>query len=318
MNVDENTSDVFSLVDLRIIAGMAAGKTQAEIGAELHLEQPAISKLLRASEARSGLPLVEQVGRRLTLTARGRDLAAAAGRTLAAFDDVDRLAEDLLAARRGTVRIMASSTPGSYVLPEIVAAFLRDVPNASIQLHTQPISSLWAAFDAQRCDYAVVPTMGLPGNLVSEPLYADPVVLFAAPRHPLTRRANVPASRSSAPRPSSASSSRKPLGGHRPGLEQHGFAAGKMVTLIPPEGVKRMVAAGNSVGICSSRRSGELERGTLVRLRSPARRRRSTSASPAAPTTSCAWPCGSRPSSDRMCRWNTSTPNWNASGPGGR
>jgi DNA-binding transcriptional LysR family regulator len=267
MNADDTTSDLFSLVDLKIIAGLAAGKTQAEIGAELHLEQPAISKLLRASEARSGLPLVEQAGRRLTLTARGRDLAAAAARTLTAFDDVDRLAEDLLAARRGTVRIMASSTPGSYVLPGIVAAFLRDVPNASIQLHTQPVSSVWAAFEAQRCDYAVVPTMGLPGNLVSEPLYADPVVLFAAPRHSLAQRANVRLEELA-----TETVVGKFVESHWRvivrDLEQHGFAAGKMVTLIPPEGVKRMVAAGNSVGILleSSIRS-ELERGTLVRLR---------------------------------------------------
>lgn len=264
MNADDG---LFNLADLRIIAGMAAGKTQAEIGAELHLEQPAISKLLRATEARCGLPLVEQAGRRLTLTARGRDLAAAAERTLAAFDDVERLAEDLLAGRRGTVRIMASSTPGSYVLPGIVAAFLRDVPNASLQLHTQPVSNLWSGYEAQRCDFAVVPTMGLPGDLVSEPLYADPVVFFGAPRHPLTRRTSVRLDELG-----TETVVGKFVESHWRvivrDLEQYGFQAGKMVTLIPPEGVKRMVAAGNAVGILleSSIRS-ELERGTLVRLK---------------------------------------------------
>lgn len=265
MNADDGAT-LFGLVDLRIIAGMATGKTQAEIGAELHLEQPAISKLLRASEARSGLSLVEQVGRRLMLTARGRDLAAAAERTLTAFEDVERLAEDLLAARRGSVRIMASSTPGSYVLPGIVAAFLRDVPRASLQLHTQPISGLWSAFEDQRCDYAVVPTMGLPGNLVSEPLYADPVVFFASPRHPMTARATVRLEELG-----TETVVGKFVESHWRvivrDLEQHGFRAGKLVTLIPPEGVKRMVAAGSAVGILlesSIRR--ELERGTLVRL----------------------------------------------------
>jgi len=48
---------------------------------------------------------------------------------------------------------------------------------------------------------------------------------------------------------------------------QLGFRAGRRETLIPPEGVKRIVAAGNAVGMhleSSVRR--ELERGTLVRL----------------------------------------------------
>lgn len=256
----------FSLIDLRIVAGLASGKTQAEIGAELHLEQPAISKLLRACEARTGLSLVEHVGRRLTLSAFGRDLAAAAERTLAGFDAVERLAEDLLAARSGTVRVMASSTPGSYVLPAIVAAFLREVPGAAIQLHIQPVSNLWATFEAQRCDFAVAPAMGLPEHLVSEPLYDDPVVFFVSPDAPLTQRSIVG------------------LDGLRTEtivgkfveshwrlivreLERGGFKAGKQLTIIPPEGVKRMVAAGAGVGMLmeSSIRS-ELDRGTVVRL----------------------------------------------------
>lgn len=261
---DDGTT--FTLVELRIVVGMAAGKTQSEIGAELHLEQPAISKLLRACEARSGLALVEPVGRRLKLTTLGRDLAAAAERTLAAFDEVDRLAEDLLAARRGTVRIMASSTPGSYVLPGIVAAFLRDVPRASIELHIQPISNLWAAFEAGQYDFAVVPAMGLPEQFATEPLYDDPVVFFASPASPLAGRASVELGELA-----TETIVGKFVESHWRmivrELERRGFRAERQVTLIPPEGVKRMVAAGSGVGILlesSIRR--ELARGMLVRL----------------------------------------------------
>jgi DNA-binding transcriptional LysR family regulator len=260
---DEGT---FRLIDLRIVAGLASGKTQAEIGGELHLEQPAISKLLRACEARTGFPLVEQVGRRLPLSAPGRDLAVAAERTLAAFDEVERLAEDLLAARSGTVRVMASSTPGSYVLPGIVAAFLREVPRAAMQLHIQPVSSLWAAFEAQRCDFAVVPAMGLPDHLVSEPLYNDPVVFFVSPDAPTTQRSIVGLDELY-----TETIVGKFVAAHWRlivrELERGGFKAGKQMTIIPPEGVKRMVAAGAGIGMLleSSIRS-ELERGTVVRL----------------------------------------------------
>ena len=58
---DETT---FSLIDLRIVAGLASGKTQAEIGGELHLEQPAISKLLRACEARIEVRILRVNARR--------------------------------------------------------------------------------------------------------------------------------------------------------------------------------------------------------------------------------------------------------------
>jgi DNA-binding transcriptional LysR family regulator len=253
-----------TLIGLRIVAGMAAGKTQAEIGAELHLEQPAISKLLRAYEAGTGLSIVEHFGRRLALTALGRELARAAARTLAAFDEVDRLAEDVLAARRGTVRILASSTPGNYVLPAIVAAFLREVPQASIQLYIQPIPNLWSSFELEQCDFAVVPALDIPAQLLSEPLYHDAVVFFASPANPLTRRTKMRLDE---------------LGAHTVvgkffenhwlvrDLEQRGFRAGRKVTIMPPEGVKRMVDAGMSVGMLfESSLRNELERAKVIRL----------------------------------------------------
>jgi DNA-binding transcriptional LysR family regulator len=254
-----------TLVGLRIIVGMALGKTQAEIGAELHLEQPAISKLLRAYEARTGLSIVEHFGRRLALTALGRDLAREAERTLAAFDEVDRLAEDVLAARRGTVRILASSTPGNYVLPAVVAAFLRDVPQATIQLHIQPLSSsLWASFELEQCDFAVVPEIDLPANVISEPLYYDPVVFFARPGSPTARRTNMRLDELG-----TETIIGKFFESHWlvRDLEKRGFRAGRKVTIMPPEGVKRMVDAGTGVGMLfESSLRRELDRATVVRL----------------------------------------------------
>ena len=99
------------------------------------------------------------------LTPAGVELAAAAGRVLGAFDDLDRFAEDLKAGRAGSVRFVTSSTPGSYVLPSIVAEYLRDHDRVTVDMEIMPVLGLWRTFEAERFDFAIVPVVGLPSDL---------------------------------------------------------------------------------------------------------------------------------------------------------
>ncbi len=62
---------LFTITELQILVGLAEGHTQVAIGAQLHLDQPTVSKLLHLAERKLGLPLVERRGRRLYLTPVG-------------------------------------------------------------------------------------------------------------------------------------------------------------------------------------------------------------------------------------------------------
>jgi DNA-binding transcriptional LysR family regulator len=257
---------LLSLVDLQIVVGLAAGKTQAQIGEELNLEQPAISKLLKAAESRTGLHLVEQHGRRLGLSAAGGELAKAAAQTLGAFEDVRRLSLDLRSGDAGPVRVMTSTTPGNYVLPALVSSFLAECPRAEVQLHISPNSTLWEAFEEERCDFAVLPQLGISAALKVCPLYNDPVVFFARYDAPIVARDTV----------TLADLHSETIVGKFVDqqwtlifreLERSGFRAAQRFTISPPEAVKRMVLAGLGVGVLfESSIRAELDAGTLVRL----------------------------------------------------
>jgi DNA-binding transcriptional LysR family regulator len=257
---------VLSLIDLQILVGIGAGKTQAQIGEELSLEQPAISKLLGLSEARAELQLVEHRGRRLALTPAGSELVRAGNRALDALDELRRLVLALRAGSSGPLRLIASSTPGSYLLPEVVAAFVKTHPDADIQVEIMPVSKMWDTFARGSFDFAIAPLRGLPPGLSFEPLYADPVVFFVAPDSPLAGRKRLEFA---------------DLGDHvvvaqfvashwkeiTRGLEPRGFVDQGNRAIISPEAVKRIVGSGFGVGVVlesSIRR--ELLAGTLVRL----------------------------------------------------
>jgi DNA-binding transcriptional LysR family regulator len=257
---------MLSVAELTIIRGLASDKTQAEIGEELHLEQSTISKTIKGIEERVGFAVVTVRGRRLQLSAAGREIALAAERVLGAFDDLDRFARELQIGRAGSVRFITSSTPGSYVLPSIVGEYLREYDKVSVDMEIMPVSTLWQTFDSERFDFAIGPAIGLPAELKAEPLYSDAVVFFSSPRAAVAAQSVV---------------TLEDLAGETlvgkfvdshwrrifRELEERGFRARRKITIIPPEGVKAMVAQGLGVGVLfESSIRAELDEGSLVRL----------------------------------------------------
>jgi DNA-binding transcriptional LysR family regulator len=257
---------LFDPVDLELLVRLDDGQTQADIGSALHIDQSAVSKLLRGAEARSGLQLLEREGRRLTLSSAGRELArkgAIALRQLRALDDY---AAALRAGRAGSVRVLASSTPGSYLLPAPIARFMRALPNSRVELDVTAMTGLWSAFAAGTHDFAVAPRMVYAGEVDAEPFCRDPIVLFAAPDSPIAvGGASDPAAL--ADQTLVAKFAESYWNQVYRDLGRRGYAFSGTIDLRSSEAVKRTVECGIGVGmlfLSAVRR--EFEDGSLVRL----------------------------------------------------
>lgn len=102
----------------------------------LHLSQPAVSGQLQALQSSFGEALYYRAGRGIALTPAGDRLLVIATQLRNAM----RQARDQRHAARtlqtGLLRIGASTTPASYLLPEAVAQFRRQHPGISVQLVT--------------------------------------------------------------------------------------------------------------------------------------------------------------------------------------
>lgn len=178
--------------DLLILRGLASGKTQAAIGAELNVDQSAVSKFLRGAEERCGMSLVVRHGRRLSLTPEGLHIARASENVLTEFEGLDRLVSSLRAGSAGAIRIFAAAEPADYVLPPLIADFIKKVPGTHVQLQVAagdaaPLSApqMIELFTNGRFDAAVLgDTMAFPDPLIARPLYRDRAVLFVGPGHP--------------------------------------------------------------------------------------------------------------------------------------
>src|SRR3970040_170425 len=86
-----------TLRQLKVFEAVARKLSFSRAAGELHLTQPAVSMQVKLLENQAGLPLFEQIGKRIHLTEAGQELYQ---RSLTVADEL-RAAEEALNALRG-------------------------------------------------------------------------------------------------------------------------------------------------------------------------------------------------------------------------
>jgi DNA-binding transcriptional LysR family regulator len=200
------------------------------------------------------------------LSSVGRELARAGANALRQLQGVDDLVNSLRAGSSIHTRIVTSSTPGTYLLPQVIAKFLRAHEDAHIDIEVVPMPRLWETFVSGGYDIAVAPRMPFDATVTAEPLCVDRVVVFTAPGHPLAHRSHVGFGdlRDVTLVGKFAESF---WGQVHYILRERGFTWAHQVDLRSAEAVKRIVSSGDGVGILfASSLDHELAGGSLVAL----------------------------------------------------
>jgi LysR family transcriptional regulator for metE and metH len=176
---------------LRLVSAVAEARGLTNAAKRLRLTTSALSHQLRQLEALAGAPVFTREGRRMRPTPAGEMLLEAAARALEVVHD----AEERLrggAHHAETIRLCAHCGTGYYWLPPVVRAFqgthkhvdLRIVPEVS----TRPFDALLAR------DLDLVLSFDPParGDLFTQPLFQDEIVLLVSTEHRLAEEEFVP------------------------------------------------------------------------------------------------------------------------------
>lgn len=154
---------------------------------ELYLSQPAVSRQVKQLENLLGLPLFEQIGKTLHLTDAGRTLVTEAGVLLAGLE---RVMESVAAHKglvKGRIRIGASTTPGFYLLPQVIGEFHRQFPEVDIQFAISNSTRLVEKLIRNEIDIGFVGDALAHPDLQHTKLIEDTIVGFVGARHRLAR-----------------------------------------------------------------------------------------------------------------------------------
>lgn len=98
---------------------------------QLNFTQPTITAQIQTLEEHFGVALFERIGKKLFITAAGRELTLHAGKLLTAYQDMNTGMQRYSAAAN-PIKLGASTTAASYILSPILLGFQERCPAASI------------------------------------------------------------------------------------------------------------------------------------------------------------------------------------------
>jgi DNA-binding transcriptional LysR family regulator len=154
---------------------------------ELNMSQPAVSRHLRLLEAELGVRLFQRLGNRVELTDAGRILADYAQRVSVLTEEVRRVLGELEGLRRGYLRIGASSTPGLYLLPDVLARFQKKYPDIEITLVVTNSGDVTQRVLAGEFDLGFVGAPPDTPGVQTQPFADDEIVLIVPAGHALAQ-----------------------------------------------------------------------------------------------------------------------------------
>jgi LysR family transcriptional regulator, transcriptional activator of the cysJI operon len=154
----------------------------------LHISQPAVSNHVHALEEELGVLLLERVGKRVLLTEAGQIVQHYAEQVLGLAHEVQRALRELQGLQRGTLRLGASSTPGIYLLPPVLAAFVKRYPGITLAVEIANSQRVIDGILGRQWDLGMVGIPLVHPQLHVEPYWRDTLVLIVAPHHRLATR----------------------------------------------------------------------------------------------------------------------------------
>jgi DNA-binding transcriptional LysR family regulator len=179
----------FEIRDLQYFAVVAEQSHVSRAAEELGLSQPALSKSLRRLETALRVRLVERTPKGVQLTVVGKALWRHAHGLKLFLDDISREVTDLRLGRVGSVRIGAGVGIAEHLLASACSALLQAAPGLELTLSVASNAVLLPAL--RRGDQDLV-VSGIPPSpytdLVQEPLYDDPFVVYGSAKHRLAKR----------------------------------------------------------------------------------------------------------------------------------
>ena len=216
----------------------------------LHLSQPAVSMQIRQLEEQAGMPLFDQIGKKVHLTDAGRTLYNHAQSILAQVHEAQLELEEMRGVRRGQLNITIAST-ANYFAPRLLAAFCQRHPEVKVSLDVSNREHILELLNETDKDLAIMGRPPEASDLVAHPFMENPLVVIAAPDHPLAQAHDIPLARLN----EETFISREIGSGTRMAAERFFDEAGTRLTtameMSSNEAIKQAVQAGLGLGVVS-------------------------------------------------------------------
>lgn len=180
-----------TLRQLQTFEAVARLKSFSRAAEEMHITQPTVSKQIRLLHEQIGLPLLEQLGKKVFLTEAGQELYSTCADWLDTWGRFEQTIANLKGLKQGRLK-MAAVTTTKYFMPRILGPFCAQYPGIDIALEVVNRDRLLDRLAHNMDDIYVmgVPPEGM--DTESEPFMDNPLIVLAPANHPMVGRKSIP------------------------------------------------------------------------------------------------------------------------------
>jgi DNA-binding transcriptional LysR family regulator len=183
-----------TLRQLKVFESVARHLNYTRASQELHLTQPAVSMQVKQLEESLGVPLFEQLGKRIHLTDAGREVLAYARGITQQLDELEGVLNRLKGLSGGRLRISVATT-ANYFIPTLLGAFSRDYPEAAVSLDVTNRETLLRQLSENTVDLVIMGQPPAEADVEAQAFLDNPLVVVAPPYHPLVGKKRIPLAR---------------------------------------------------------------------------------------------------------------------------
>jgi len=178
-----------NLDHVRSFLEVIKGGSLSEAARALGVSQPAVSNQIKGLERELGMELLIRGERGVvSLTAAGEVFRAFAEQVVAAHEEMLQQLNHLKKEVTGELIIAASTTPGEFVLPQLLNDFKARHPQVEAKVTIADTSDVVEKVLARECDLGFIGAPIERPRLTLIPLIKDEIVLAVYPDHSFARR----------------------------------------------------------------------------------------------------------------------------------
>jgi DNA-binding transcriptional LysR family regulator len=180
-----------TLRQLRAFEAVARLRSFSRAAEEMHVTQPTVSKQIKLLNEQVDMPLLEQLGKKVFLTAAGQELYTTCAEWLEVWGRFEQTIANLKGLKQGRLRIAAVTT-AKFFMPRILGPFCAQYPGIDIALEVINRDRLLERLSHNEDDLYV---MGVPPedlDIESKAFMDNPLVVLAPASHPMAARNNIP------------------------------------------------------------------------------------------------------------------------------
>ena len=239
-----------TLRQLEVFEAIARLGSFTRAAEELFLTQPTVSMQVKKLADDVGLPLFEQVGKKIYLTDAGHAMHKTSREIFNHYSHFEMVVADMKGMKQGALRL-AVVTTAKYFAPRLLGPFCQQYPGIEVSLKVSNRERILERLADNQDDLYILGQPPEELDAVAEAFLDNPLVVLAPANHPLAGKKRIPLTRL-AQEPFLL---REPGSGTRKALERlmsdHGLTIKMRMELGSNEAIKQAIVGGLGVSVLS-------------------------------------------------------------------